>query len=258
MLAVGEARRLVVRVARLTLAHAALPPLRPFDPNSKTFDRSLLTLTARRALALRRREWHAAQLRAALQCGWTVVDARSNVVARGAIDLRSTATAALDVDAVRWLGAPLVKLDVELRDGDNVATNVNAVVVIVAVGQVASIDIVVRNLSDIALPPLTLDITLAQNYHNGAQHDLAPDASVALVGQALGVQCASLAVGQRFVHRLNLVAATATRCELVVVATGVAFERAVIAHDAKDARDVDFRGSVEWARQQSVIEIREN
>jgi hypothetical protein len=167
-LAAGEVRRLVVRVRRVRIASTELPPLRQFDPNSKTFDRALLKLTPRGTLALRRREWLQAQLRAHVECAWEQLDAHDAVIARGAVELRSTP---LDADSVRWLAAPSALLRLDARtlatpsSPPGVLSTRSVLTCAVDVGAVVPVRVTWRNVSDAPLPEMRVDVRVCQVTH---------------------------------------------------------------------------------------------
>jgi hypothetical protein len=142
-LSAGAARSVAVVVRRLAIDIDTLPPMREFDPNSKQFDRTLLTLNKRQLVALRLRETATLRLTRAVRLLWR--GDLSAASSQGEVDLLAVAQQQTPA-ALRALVAPRARLVFRF---DHAAVQPGALV-----------DIVVRLEAEHALPPLRLDVAL--------------------------------------------------------------------------------------------------
>eukprot|EP01108_Squamamoeba_japonica_P005997 TRINITY_DN4826_c0_g1_i2.p1 TRINITY_DN4826_c0_g1~~TRINITY_DN4826_c0_g1_i2.p1 ORF type:complete len:840 (+),score=622.80 TRINITY_DN4826_c0_g1_i2:45-2564(+) len=233
----GTQRRVVVRLRRVALALADTPPLREFDPNSKTFDRSLLELTPAGALRLRRREAAAAALRRALHLRWCEPRADG---CRGDVDMR-----ALQLDDASLRALLASPLDVALRTAHADTP----------LGAFAPLTVAVRGTDASAPPPaLSLSLRVERSLGNGASVAAAHDA-VVVSGQLerVDVPRAATADGATFEHTVLVAFVAAGVYRVTAVVSAPPFER-VYADDDDEAGDT----VVTWAAQRTDVIIASN
>ena len=240
-LAHRSARRLHILMPRVDMPMERVAPLREFDPNSTTFDRSLLSMTPQQALALRRRESVLAALRAALTVRWSAIDgARSDTALRrcGIVDM-----GALNVSrsTVRALCSRPVSLEIEMAES-------------VKRHEFTSVVVSVRAGTD-GTPALSLTMAAAVDLENGLCWAQSLD-NVVWNGQHNGISVPQLKANETFTHtaQVRFDGGDGTCYRLKALAAGVPFETFIITSNQEEANvEKPNEQSEAWAEATKLI-----